>query len=207
MPRLAKRKPVVTLEPVGHARLDDYVHRVGFSADGTKLAACAASGEVGVWDVSSFKRGSLLAGHRQSAQVLAWHPTRLELATGGQDGVVRIWDPATGTAQAAMELGGQGAWVENLGWSPDGKLLAASAGKRLRLWDCAALKEPQLAGEVPAHQTTISALAWMPRGAGILSACYGGAWLWKLGSEKPVRPFPYDGALLSIAVFRDKGWG
>jgi WD40 repeat protein len=200
MPRLAKRKPAVTLGSVGYARLDDYVHRVGFSADGTKLAACAASGEVAVWDVSSFKRACQLAGHRQSAQALAWHPSRLELVTGGQDGVVKVWDPETGGARATLEFGGQGAWVENLAWSPDGKLLAASVGKRLRLWDCAAQKEPQLAGEVPAHQTTISALAWMPRGAGILSACYGGAWLWKLGRDKPVRPFPYDGALLSIAV-------
>lgn len=200
MSRLAKRKPVVTLGPVGVARVDDYVHRVGFSADGTKLAVCAASGEVAVWDVPSFKRGNPLAGHRQSAQVLAWHPTRLELATGGQDGVVRIWDPETGTAQAAVELGGHGEWIENLGWSPDGTFLAASAGKRLRLWDCTAREEPRLAGEVPAHRTTISSLAWMPRGGGVLSACYGGAWLWKLGSDKPLRPFPYDGALLSIAV-------
>ena len=40
----------------------------------------------------------------------------------------------------------------------------------------------------------------MPYGGGVLSACYGGSWLWKLGSDKPVRAFPYDGALLAIAV-------
>ncbi|MEQ1793157.1 MAG: hypothetical protein ABL970_03115 [Nitrospira sp.] len=200
MPRLAKSKPTVTLRPVGYARLDDYIHRVAFSADGTKLAACSASGQVSIWEVPSLKPAGQFAGHRQSAQALAWHPTRLELVTGGQDGVVAIWDPSTGGALATVEVGGQGDWVENLAWSPDGKRLAVSAGKRLRLWDWAAMEGLQLVGEVPAHKTTISALAWMPRGGGILSACYGGAWLWKLGSDKPVRPFPYDGALLSIAV-------
>lgn len=70
--------------------------------------------------------GNPLAGHRQSAQVLAWHPTRRNWQRG-QDGAVRIWNPETGTARAEVEPGGQAAWVENLRWSPDGKLLAASA--------------------------------------------------------------------------------
>jgi len=201
MPRLAKRKATVALGPVGYARLDDYIHRVAFSADGTKFAACSASGEVAVWDVPSFKQTCQLKGHQQSAMTLDWHPKQNELATGGQDGMVRLWRMEVGEERAVLEVGKQGAWVEHLAWSPDGSTLAASTGKVLRLWTHtpSAVLSP-LAGEVPAHKTTISALAWMPRGGGVLSACYGGAWLWKLGSDKPVRSFPYDGALLSIAV-------
>ncbi|PHX91072.1 MAG: hypothetical protein CK534_02160 [Nitrospirae bacterium] len=200
MPRLAKRKPTVALRPVGYARLDDYVHRVGFSADGSTLAACAASGQVAMWDVPSFKQAGQCVGHRQSALTLAWHPKRNELATGGQEGAVRLWQAGTGEERAHLEMGGEGTWVEHLAWSPDGATLAASAGKMLRLWANESDAGSRLAGEVPAHKTTISALTWMPRGGGVLSACYGGAWLWKLGSDKPVRSFPYDGALLSIAV-------
>ncbi len=200
MPRLAKHKSMVSLGPVGFAQLGDYIHRVVFSADGAKLAACSASGQVSIWDVPSLNWPSQTTGHQHSALTLSWHPKRNELATGGQDGVVRLWNADTGLERAVLPIGGPGAWVEHLDWSPDGQSLAASAGKVLHIWNINAEGAPQLAAEVAAHKTTISALAWMPRGGGVIASCYGGAWLWKVGREKPVRPFPYDGALLSIAV-------
>ena len=200
MPRLAKRQAAVTLSPIGRAMLGDYVHRVAFAPGGTRLAACSASGQVAVWEAGSFSPVCELKGHQQSALTLAWHPTRQDLATGGQDGVVRIWNPDTGGERAALPVGGQGSWVEHLAWSPDGQFLAASAGKMLRIWNIDPGSTPQLAAEVPAYKTTISALTWMPRGGGIVGSAYGGAWLWKVGQEKPVRSFPYDGALLTNAV-------
>lgn len=200
MPRLAKRQAVVTLSPIGRAMLGDYVHRVAFAPGGTRLAACSASGQVAVWEGRSLSPVCELQGHQQSALTLAWHPTRQDLATGGQDGVVRIWNPDTGEERGALPVGGQGSWVEHLAWSPDGKFLAASAGKILRIWSINPTSTPQLAAEVPAAKTTISAVTWMPRGGGVVASAYGGAWLWKIGQEQPVRQFPYDGALLTIAV-------
>ncbi|MEW6248435.1 MAG: WD40 repeat domain-containing protein [Nitrospirota bacterium] len=200
MPRLAKRQAVVRLRPGGSVRLADYVHRVAFSADGRRLAACSASGEVAVWDVPSLTPVCQPTGHRESALALAWHPVRHALATGGQDGVVRMWMTDMGEERAVLPVGPPSSWVDHLAWSPDGVWLAASGGKTLRVWTTRGDDAPQPAGEVLAHQTTISALAWMPRGGGVITACYGGAWLWTIGEDKPVRSFPYDGALLSIAV-------
>jgi WD40 repeat protein len=37
----------------------------------------------------------------------------------------------------------------------------------------------------------------------LISACHGGAWLWKVGKDQPVRPFPYDGAPIALAVSPD----
>ncbi len=200
MPRLAKRQPVVTVSPIGHTWLDDYVHRVSFAPGGGRFAACSASGQVTVWEAASLTPVCKLKGHQQSAMTLAWHPKRLELVTGGQDGVVRIWNIDTGEERAVLPLGAKGSWVEHLAWSPDGQFLVASAGKMLRIWSVDPASIPQLAAEVPAYKTTISAVTWMPRGGGVVASAYGGAWLWKIGQEKPVRPFPYDGALLTIAV-------
>ncbi len=200
MPRLAKRQATVTLGLIGRAMLGDYVHRVAFASDGTRFAACSASGQVAVWKTASLHPICDLKGHQQSALTLAWHPTRSDLATGGQDGVVRVWNTDTGEERAALPVGGQGSWVEHLVWSPDGQSLAASAGKVLCIWNIDPASTPQVAAEVPAAKTTISALTWMPRGGGIVASAYGGAWLWKVGQEQPVRPFPYDGALLTIAV-------
>lgn len=200
MPRLAKRQTAVTLSPIGRVALADYVHRVAFAPGGIRLAACSVSGQVAVWEAASLSPVCELKGHRQSAMTLDWHPERQELATGGQDGVVRIWNTDTGEERAVLPVGAQGSWVEHLTWSPDGRFLAASAGKMLRIWSIDPRNTPQLAAEVPAYKTTISALTWMPRGGGVVASAYGGAWLWKIGTEKPARPFPYDGALLTIAV-------
>lgn len=200
MSRLVRRTPTVALALAGSVRLEDYIHRVAFSADGSLMAACSASGQVAVWERQTLTPCGRFAGHRQPALALAWHPTRWELATGGQDGVVRLWQAETGDERAVLPVGVPGAWVEHVAWSHDGRYLAASAGKMLRIWQVHAGDLPELASEVAAHKTTVSALAWMPRGGGILTACYGGAWLWTIGQDEPVRPFPYDGALLSIAV-------
>ncbi|MCP9453517.1 MAG: hypothetical protein NNA23_12635 [Nitrospira sp.] len=200
MPRVAKRQAAVALTPIGRALLDDYVHCVAFASDGARVAACSASGQVAVWETVSLKPICERKGHQQSALTLAWHPQQPELATGGQDGVLRLWNGESGEAHATLPAGGPGSWVEHLAWSPDGKWLAASAGKTLRIWMIDPASPPQLAAEVPAYQTTISAVTWMPRGEGVIASAYGGASWWKIGQEKPVRPFPYDGALLTIAV-------
>lgn len=199
MPRLARPKTVITLGSVGSAVLGDYIARVAFSADESCVAACAASGQVSIWEVPSLKPIGKLKGHERPALTLAWHPTRGELATGGQDGVVRLWSSVTGEEQAVLSLGSPNVWGERLAWSPDGAYLAASAGRSLRIWRGGGTV-PELTAEIPAHKTTVSALVWTPNSTGVMTSCYGGAWLWKLGQDKPVRPFPYDGALLSIAV-------
>jgi len=170
MPRLAKRQAAVTLSPIGQALLSDYVHRVSFAPGGRRFAACSASGQVAVWEAASFNPVCELKGHQQSAMTLAWHPKRQELASGGQDGVVRIWNADTGEERAVFPVGANGSWVEHLAWSPDGQFLAASAGKMLRIWSIDPASTPQLAAEVPASKTTISAVTWMPRGGGVVAS-------------------------------------
>lgn len=135
MPRLAKRQTAVTLGPIGRVMLGDYVYRVAFASGGARLAACSASGQVVVWEAASLKPVYELKGHQQSALTLAWHPKRQELATGGQDGLVRIWNTDKGEERAVLPLGAKESWVEHLAWSPDGQFLAASAGKMLRIWN------------------------------------------------------------------------
>ncbi len=135
MPRLAKRQTAVTLSPIGRVMLGDYVYRVAFAFDGARLAACSTSGQVVVWEAASLKPVYELKGHQQSALTLVWHPKRQELATGGQDGLVRIWNTDKGEERAVLPLGAKESWVEHLAWSPDGQFLAASAGKMLRIWN------------------------------------------------------------------------
>jgi serine/threonine protein kinase/WD40 repeat protein len=61
-------------------------------------------------------------GHRGTVDALAYSPDGSRLATGGDDGTVRIWDPATGKLLRAIL--GANQLISSLCWSPDGGMLA-----------------------------------------------------------------------------------
>ena len=63
---------------------------------------------------------------------VAFHPRRPLLATGGQDGVGRLWQ-LDGDAPP-VELEGDAQWLEHLAWSPDGELLVTASGRLARVW-------------------------------------------------------------------------
>lgn len=71
-----------------HQRIED----IAFSADGTFLAAAAASGVSMVWDVRSRSRIMELRGHRADATSVAFSPDTRGIATGGLGGEVLIYE-------------------------------------------------------------------------------------------------------------------
>jgi WD40 repeat protein len=64
---------------------------------------------------------------------LDWHPSENIIATGGQDGSVRIWDALD--SSEIIELPVHEDTVNDIGWSPDGSMLA-SLGRdgRVFIW-------------------------------------------------------------------------
>ncbi len=112
---------------------------------------------LGAWTVETI-------GHRSGVQCLAVHPEGKKLATGGNDGTIRIWDVATGTLKRAL-IGHDTDVIRSIAWSADGSLLASAAGYAspgaLAVWDaatghrCIMLKD----GRHP------SCVAWSPKGA------------------------------------------
>jgi WD40 repeat protein len=66
-----------------------------------------------------------LPAHGGMVRALAFSPNGRRIASGGQDGLLKLWDPASGTE--AAELAPGGGWIESLAFSPDGRLLVAGA--------------------------------------------------------------------------------
>src|SRR6185437_2984319 len=131
------------------------------------------SAELCLWETSD---GELLACWPQTSWVtaLAFQPGGLLLASGHDDGVVRLWDYAAG--RLAYELrgpispsgsGGDLA-VSALAFRPDGRRLAVAAEDRsILLWD---MVGGELLGRMLGHTDRIPALAWHPDGRRLVSA-------------------------------------
>jgi WD40 repeat protein len=72
--------------------------------------------------------------HSESANAVAFSPDGKLLASAS-DGVVKLWDPATGAVLQMLEGHTD---ISAVAFSPDGKLLAsASDDQKVRLWDTA----------------------------------------------------------------------
>ena len=110
------------------------INEVAYSRN-KKLVAVGTN--IGTWlyDTESGEALSLLTGHKNAVEHVAFSQDNKMLATGSPDKTVRLWDVATGTELAVLPHHYR---VYDLAFSPDGTdgtTLAVSDGRGLSLWD------------------------------------------------------------------------
>ena len=147
-----------------HSQLDEARHvwsvpggRVDglvLSPSGRQIAVrCLAHNDVYLYDVSAEKRGAVLRGHSAPVTSVAYRPDGKQVATGANDGTVRLWDPATGRELALLRVEGP---PLALSYSPDGSRIASlDAGGKSRLWDSTTGKEIVVLGESQSGQESV----------------------------------------------------
>ena len=136
----------------------ELVLAIASSPDGDTLAV-AAGETIHLYKAGGFEeRGVLSAGVWSPG--LAFSPDNHLLATGGRDGIVRLWDLASGEAMYSIPAHKKGA--NAVTFSPNGGLLASAGNDGMvRLWDAANAK-PQ--GEMIGGAYAIPALAFTADG-------------------------------------------
>jgi WD40 repeat protein len=175
------------------ARLDDCVADLRWSSDGRLLAAASVSGPIHVIEASTGIEILQLPGHGFGTPTISWRPGFPVLASGGQDGKVRIWNLERPAEPIAVEAGAP--WAERVSWSPSGKHLASAAAKVLRLWS----PEGQLLQDWRGHSSTIADIAWAPGTEQLTSCGYGLVFFWSPESTEPLRRFEWKGSMLKAA--------
>ncbi len=106
---------------------------VAISPDGDMLASREGS-DIVFWSFSS-RNEVRWKGRGKDVFALAFSQDSKTLASGGQDGVVRLWNVATGEQRAALT--GLRKDIYFLAFTPDGKHLVAAGGAGVMVWEAA----------------------------------------------------------------------
>jgi WD40 repeat protein/tRNA A-37 threonylcarbamoyl transferase component Bud32 len=155
------------------------ISALDWSPDGRRLACAGANKTLQVWDPLKTQRSSFLlslltsartsvlyTGHHGHVQTLSWAPDGRQIASGGSDKTLQIWDALTG--RRTFLYSNRFATINTVAWSPDHALLAfGSNDKTVQVWNVASRK---FIATYQGHIHYVTSLAWSPDSRRISSA-------------------------------------
>ncbi len=178
------------------------------SGDGFRTVACAPSsrlvalgadtlaGAVRLYDITEKAPadGPTLRGARGAVLALAFSADGKQVAGGGEDNTLRVWEPVPGfRGDARAILPGHTQPITAVAFAPNG--LTAATGSRdgtARVWNLSRLRPGPRASL--SHPAEVLALAYLPDGRSLATACRDGrVRVWDLTAIKPAVRLEFAG--------------
>jgi WD40 repeat protein len=95
-----------------------------------------------------------------SVYAVGFSPDGQVLATGEEDGRVRLWNAING--KKLLTLQSHSSSVTSVSWSPDGQILASASDDRtVKLWD---VQSEECVRTLQGHSSSVRSVSWSPDG-------------------------------------------
>ncbi len=175
------------------------VTAVAFSGDGSRLAAASGRRAV-VWDLRG-TAAPVVRAHESDVATVAFSPDGRRLATGDNDGVVRVWSLR---APRASVLVGHDGKVTSVAFSPDGRsLVTGGVDETARIWDVRTGRET---AELRGHNGLVLGVAFDPSGKKVVTGADRSIRTWAVAAD-PVRVVldTKNGLRVNDVAFDDSG--
>ncbi len=175
---------------------DSEVNRVATSPDGNTLASSGTDGTIRLWSLHDLQAPArVMRGHEGAVLGIVFSPDGKRLASNSWDRSARIWNLATLTTERVLSLPGDKG--SGIGWSPDGKTLAAATGTEIRLWDP---DTGAISGTLAGHHDTVLAVRFSPDGQQLMSSSFDNRIrLWRLSAKTPFETHSHRLPIVSVA--------
>jgi WD40 repeat protein/nucleoside phosphorylase len=174
---------------------------------GAKLVGAVGVDTEGLFEVGAAPpaprqaEAQAMAASPSACNAVAWSPSGDLVATGHDDGSVRLWDVVSG--QAIRVLDGHSARVWSVAFAPDGQTLASgSSDHTVRLWD---VNTGRFLHAFEGHEDSVSSVAFAPDGQTLASGSYDTTVrLWDVNTGRSLRAFEgHKNSVLSVAFAPD----
>ena len=159
----------------------DVITTVAICSSGRYWAAASKRGELHVWREAGRTLHRIWQAHADQIWTMAFGPDERTLATGGQDGMIKLWDLEQ---SSLLWMDWHAGSVLRVIFSPDGRTLASGGGDAIiRFWD-AQRGTPLQTISNPGGP--VSALAWSPDGRLLASGGFDPQIrLWQIQADQP----------------------
>jgi WD40 repeat protein len=122
------------------------------------------------------------------------------LASGSEDGTIRLWDAATGAETACLK--GHTGWVTALCLLADGRLASGSTDRTIRLWDVATGAET---ARLEGHSVVVTALCLLADGRLASGSDNGTIRLWDVATgAETARLEGHTGPVYTLCLLADR---
>jgi len=149
-------------------KLESEVSLCVYSPDGETIAARLRNGmAVNVYSTSNWELLWTSGGHSASDSSMAYSPNSNQIASGGSDHTIRLWDVWTGLC--IHTLNGHDSSIQSVAYSPQGDQIASTGrDKRIKVWD---VETGECRHIWIGHKFDVLGVIYSPKGTQVTSYC------------------------------------